>query len=102
MAAVAAEVYRVSKKLDWHLIEKSQTFRDLALMNVIRGYSDLVSKAIEPTDGAPQAGKQYDHLLDAQPEDFHDFTPGSPEWMTFWKSHPERQEEMLEWKKTIG
>ena len=97
MVGVAAEVYRVSKKLDWHLIEKSQTFRDLALMNVIRGYSDLVSKPEAEVESV--VGKQYDHLLAVSHEDFHEFTPGSPEWMSFWKAHPERQEEMLDWKK---
>lgn len=96
MTAVAAEEYRASKRLDWYMIEEKQSFRELALENVIRGYNQVVNK--EPIDRSA-LGHQYDDF-GAVPEDFHELKPGGPEWMSFWKAHPESQDQMLEWKKS--
>lgn len=46
MSMVAAEALRPTHKLDWHYIEKSQNFCNLAMTNVIRGYSNLIGEAI--------------------------------------------------------
>jgi len=97
MAAVAAEEYRASKRLDWWLIEEKQSFRELALENVIRGYNKVINR--EPIDSSA-LGHQYDTFEGTVAEDFHELEPGSQEWMIFWKAHPEAQEQMLEWKKS--
>ena len=44
MAGVAAEVLRVTHQLKWTMIDKSPTFCDLALTNVVNGYSNLMIK----------------------------------------------------------
>jgi site-specific DNA-methyltransferase (adenine-specific) len=30
-------------------------------------------------------------------KDFHDTRPGQPEWLAFWKAHPDQQDAMLKW-----
>lgn len=101
MLGVAAEEYRTAKRLDWRMIEKSQTFRELALENVIRGYGGIVSKEREPIDRPrSEVGHQYDNSVLPVAEDFHSLQPGTPDWMRFWKAHPEQQDLMLEWKKS--
>jgi ParB/RepB/Spo0J family partition protein len=97
MMAVAAEEYRASKRLDWWLIEEKQSFRELALENIIRGYNKVVNR--EPIDQSA-LGHQYDGFSELISEDFHVLEPGSSEWMKFWKAHPEAQEQMLDWKKS--
>lgn len=35
----------------------------------------------------------------SMPSDYKDITPGTPEWLRYWKEHPEKQDEMIEWAK---
>lgn len=44
MTGVAAETFRPSHELRWLEIEKEETWRDLALANVIKGYPNLILK----------------------------------------------------------
>jgi len=79
MSAVACEYLRGELGLNWTLIEEKETFRDLTLMNLIKGYDELVKfKYTAPTD-------------------FRELNPGSTEWMNFWNAHPEEQPAMLAW-----
>uniref|UniRef100_A0A6M3LH64 ParB-like N-terminal domain-containing protein n=1 Tax=viral metagenome TaxID=1070528 RepID=A0A6M3LH64_9ZZZZ len=42
MMAVAAEVLRDTHQLDWTMIEEKESFWELALMNVVKGYHKIV------------------------------------------------------------
>lgn len=33
------------------------------------------------------------------PDEFQELVPGSSLWIRFWKKYPNRQDEMLKWKK---
>jgi hypothetical protein len=105
MSGVACGVFEISHKLDWWLIEQEKSFRDLALENCLLGYSQLVAHRAEnmlPPDRQP-VGKQYDHLLDQQVGgDFVGLTPGTPEWKSFWKSNPSKQEEMVAYARSLN
>jgi hypothetical protein len=98
MAAVAAEAYRASKKLDWWMIEEKQSFRELALENVIKGYSQIINK--EPIDRPVEQVQITEYEEAPLTEDFRTLRPGSSDWMRMWKSHPEQQDDMLAWKKS--
>lgn len=93
MVAVACEVYRKAKHLDWYLIEQKASFRELALENVIRGYSKVVNR--EPIEGRVELTYELPSLT----SDFHELEVGSEDWSRFWKEHPEQQDEMLTWRK---
>jgi hypothetical protein len=45
MLGVAAETMRTTHQLRWIEIEEKKNFAELALVNVIKGYSALVNKA---------------------------------------------------------
>jgi len=94
MFGVAAEMSREGKKLDWWMIEGKPHFRTLALSNVIKGYSDVCNR--EPIQKQPDLG------VPEVPEDFRTLEPGSEMWTRYWREHPEKQEEMLEWKMSRG
>lgn len=79
MVGVACEYLRSELALDWTMIEEKATFRDLELMNLLKGYDNLVKVQLVP------------------PADFKTLTPGSPEYMNYWKGHPEEQEAMTAW-----
>lgn len=101
MLGVAAEEYRASKRLDWFMIEEKQTFRELALENVIRGYNKIVNR--EPVERSPKEQDRSmitDYEVAPVSEDFHSLEPGSHDWMRHWKQYPEHQDLMLEWKKS--
>ena len=92
MTGVAAEVLRHTHKLDWWMIEKESAFRDLSIINVTRGYSDLTQRKAEPLP-IP------DYVIPPIPEDYHEIEPGSAAWKQFWEENPDQQAEMLAWKK---
>ncbi len=105
LSGVAMGVFEQSLKLDWWLIEKEKNFRDLALENCLLGYSQLVAHKLEntfPSDKPSNVGKQYDHLLVKGNGDFKKLLPGTPQWKSYWKDHPESQEEMLAFAKTLS
>ena len=93
MAAVAAETYSLSKKLDWWMIEEKQSFRELALENVIKGYSKVINREPIKQDFIGHSD------LESLPQDFRELSPGTDEWGRYWKERPDKQDEMLEWKK---
>jgi len=95
MFGVSCEVYRAAKHLDWVLIERELVFRELGLENVIKGYSKVLSR--EPIE-RPREITEYE--IPEVPEDFHDLEIGGADWMRFWKVYPEKQDEMLEWRKS--
>lgn len=39
------------------------------------------------SDGAPTS-----------PEGYKEITPGSPEWLAYWKAHPDEQPDMINWR----
>jgi ParB/RepB/Spo0J family partition protein len=91
MAGVAADSLRTDLALDWTLVEKSEDFRLLSIFNCNRGYWQLVDDLsgddpdVVPTD-----------------EDFRKITPGTKEWVNYWRLHPEKQNEMIEFRRTQG
>lgn len=93
MFAVACEVYQVAKKLNWWGIEEKRAFRELALENVIKGYSKIINR--EPIEKEYVSHSNPDPL----PEDFKELEPGTDRWKKYWDAHPEKQEEMLTWRK---
>jgi len=81
MSAVACEYVRPDLELDWTLIEEKETFRDLSLFNLLQGYENIVKIKLTP------------------PKGFKELTPGTPEYLNYWKGHPEEQEAMMAWSK---
>jgi ParB/RepB/Spo0J family partition protein len=87
MVAVAAETMRPSHQLKWTMIEREENFVNLALFNLVTGYSQLIAKSSTPQERTE--------------EDFHYMLPGTDEWREYWRDHPDEQPEMLEWKAEI-
>jgi hypothetical protein len=83
-SGVAARSLDKELALDWWLVEREKSFRDLAVFNLARGYEFLINDT--STSAEPL------------PEDFHELEPGSAEWRRYWEAHPEEQPEMLEWR----
>lgn len=84
MSAIACEYLRSELALNWTLIEEKETFRDLQLINLVKGYENIVRMQITP------------------PKDFKELNPGSPEWLNYWKAHPKEQNEMIAWTNEEG
>jgi DNA modification methylase len=111
MVGVAAEHLRATKAFDWLMIEKEQTFRELAMYNLIRGYNEIVhvkSEKEQKDEVRLEAHQKYDKIADDLKEkrdakmegkSFSDLTPGTPEWKEYWREHPEEQNDMLAWAK---
>jgi ParB-like chromosome segregation protein Spo0J/DNA modification methylase len=100
MAGVAAQVYQATHKLDWWLIEREKSFRDLALENCLLGYHQIVAKnTANELPGDSSTGRQYEERLVEKEkkvgDDFKKLTPGTEDWKIYWKWHPEAQEAML-------
>uniref|UniRef100_A0A6M3L3E7 Putative methyltransferase n=1 Tax=viral metagenome TaxID=1070528 RepID=A0A6M3L3E7_9ZZZZ len=91
MLGVAAESLRDKYALDWWHIELDQDYRNLQIFNLNRGYWDICG-----TRGSDSIINSAS-LLD----DFTGLQPGTGGWMNFWKTHPEKQGEMLEYAKTL-
>ena len=89
MVAVAAESMQATHALDWWLVEMDESYRALAMENIVKGYFELVN-------GPRTARKHYD--IPPVAEDFKELEPGTHEWKRYWKAHPEDQEAMLEWR----
>lgn len=95
MVGIACEVMRVTHQFEWLMIEEKEEFIRLTIANLVKGYSNLVSSPIER-----RITQDFEEEL---PEDFRDISVGTEKgdelWMMYWKEHPEKQEEMLKWKK---
>ena len=74
----------------------SPDFRRLSIVNVVDGYSNITQrKEPEPPLETPFVDK-----LDKSVEgDFKNLSIGSEEWKHYWNKYPEKQEEMLSWRK---
>ena len=96
MMGVAAEALEPSHKLKWEMIEMSPDFRRLSIVNVVDGYSNITQrKEPEPPLETPYTNK-LDGMIDG---DFKSLDIGSTEWKHYWNKYPEKQEEMLSWRK---
>ena len=96
MFGVAAETYRTTKKLDWWMIEEKTNFRTLAVSNIVKGYSDVVNR--EPIQVVDTTYSD-NHPI---PQDFKELDPGTDLWKRYWDTNKDKQEEMLEWRKSSG
>ena len=81
MTAVAAESLEKSHALDWFMIEKEQTFCDLGIKNLLKGYKRIVG--------------EIEVDLERDEKDFTKCAPGSPEWKNIWGKFPELRPEMI-------
>jgi ParB/RepB/Spo0J family partition protein len=85
MAGVAADSLKISHQLDWLMIEKEESFRNLGIFNLNKGYWTITddTSGEDPED------------IDQPEQDFKLLEPGSQDWMNFWRLHPNKQSEML-------
>jgi hypothetical protein len=121
MAGVAADALSTTHKLDWWLIEKEKPFRDLALENCFKGYSQIVlakDTAVETENREREidtanarlddrAAKMSHGELEAlrsgtDAMSFRELQVGSPAWRSHWRMFPEVQDQMLKWAKEHG
>ncbi len=95
MFGVACEVMRVTHQFEWLMIEEKEEFVRLSIANLVKSYSNITRAPIERRITASDDMEV--------PEDFREISVGTEkgdkQWIAYWKQHPERQEEMLEWKK---
>lgn len=110
MFAVAAESLRKALRLNWYQIEKDQDYLTTQLWNLSLGYHGVLGQkdpeesqsgpSFTPPPRGPASANPQAQLL-APPEDFRTLTPGTEMWKLCWESaSPEKQTEMLEWKKS--
>ena len=93
MFGVAAEDLAKTHSLNWFQVETDEDYRNLQLLNLAKGYNELVKEeAPAPLE-----------ILEPSPEgSFKGLTPGTPEWTNHWTDHPEDQKAMLEWRQKKG
>lgn len=104
MFGVACEYLAPSLSLDWWMIEKEKSYRDLGLFNILTGYANIITPPKEPK---PKPEEKYeawgDELAKGQEGrlagGYKALEPGTPDWMAYWKAHPEHQEGMATWAK---
>jgi len=96
MMGVAAEALEPSHKLKWEMIEMSPDFRRLSIVNVVDGYSNITQRKEPET---PLETSYTDRLDETTEGDFKNLQIGSEEWKHYWNKYPEKQEEMLSWRK---
>ncbi|MCW4027940.1 MAG: ParB N-terminal domain-containing protein [Candidatus Bathyarchaeota archaeon] len=96
MFGVACESLRTELALDWYQIEEDEDFRTLGIYNLTRGYGEITGYGeLELITAKPYEAPEI-------PEDFKEIKVGSEDWKRYWKAHPEKQGEMLEWRKKKG
>lgn len=96
MSLVACEHLTPSLKLDYWGIEQDVDFRNLGVYNLSRGYHQIV--LVNPIDTRSEEQRPISETL---PEDFKELEPGTTDWKRYWKTHPEKQDEMLAFAKNI-
>lgn len=96
MMGVAAEALEPSLKLNWEMIEEIPDFRRLSIINVVEGFSNITQRK-EPE--VPLETPYSDKLDKIVEGDFRKLEVGSTEWKYYWNQYPEKQEEMLSWRK---
>ena len=97
MFAVAAESLRKVLSLDWYQIEEDEDYLVTQLWNLNLGYSGVLGdKGQIEESGSSQIQRDLPEI----PSDYKTITPGTDDWRAFWMANPDKQGEMLEWKKT--
>lgn len=91
MFGVAAEELTKTHALNWMQIEIDADFRNLQLLNLVKGYAGI-TQAVEPVEIAVT----YREPLPL-PEEWDLLTPGTDDWMRYWKANPDKQKAMAEW-----
>lgn len=94
MFGVACEALRDNFALDWQMIEMDNDFKNLQLINLMKGYVTITGESgnMKPLD-----------IVDMDKvKGFEELTPGTPAWSQYFKSHPEEQDAMLEWRQKQG
>lgn len=93
MAGVAADFLKPDLALEWLMIERDDSFRTLGIFNLNKGYYGIIDD-VEGTDP--------DQIAANSSEDFTNLTPGSKEWVNFWRMHPDKQSEMIAFRSKQG
>jgi len=93
MFAVAAESLRKALALSWYQIDEDEDYLVTQLWNLQLGYHGVL--------GDNSSEGQMVRDIPEVAEDFHSTIPGSPEWMSYWRAHPEDQKEMLKWQTSL-
>lgn len=88
MFGVAAESLRTTHALDWYMIEIDPDFKTLQLVNLSKGYATITGPSA-PTSVAEASTTNH----------FESLTPGTWEWSSYFRTHPEEQAAMLEWRE---
>lgn len=101
MFGVAAEALEPSLKLDWVMIEKVPDFRRLSIANVVDGFASIMARREIPLETEEESTdfEEGKYTAKSEVEDFRELKPGSDRWRIYWSQHPEKQEEMLEWRQ---
>jgi hypothetical protein len=93
MLGVACESICRSKPLDWLMIEQHEAFRNLQIFNLHEGYDSII-QAPDETELSPEQAIEVIGAVD-----YKTLTPGTKAWTYFWNNNPDKQDEMLEWRK---
>lgn len=91
MAAVACDALKQTLQLDWTVVEKEEHFRNLTLYNLYQGYF----KIVDDVEGEDPEDKE----APVDTSDFRHLSPGTPDWMNYWRLNPHKQDEMLAFKR---
>ena len=102
MMAVAAESLRNVLRLDWYQIEKDEDFLVTQLWNLQLGYHGVLGDKGQTVAPSASGKVTAERSTPALPEDFRELTPGTDQWRQYWAANEDKQEEMLEYKKSLG
>ena len=97
MLGVAAEAILHTHPTEWLMIEKDESYRTLAMTNLLKGYNTIVGAVEEDAKGE---GTSTADILEEKWDGatFRDLEPGEEEWMDYWNDFPEQQKEMTKWQ----
>jgi len=96
MFGVAAEHLNKTHALNWVQVEVDSDYRNLQLLNLVKGYEEIARNATIKQSESQEAPFEQPAL----PEDFEKLVPGTEDWMRYWKEHPDKQKDMAEWSMT--
>jgi len=90
MFGVAAESLTKTLALNWFQIEIDEDYRNLELLNLVKGYDELAKR---------ETPAPLEISAPSEKGGFKALSPGTPEWTEHYKNHPEDQDAMLTWRK---
>jgi len=98
MFGVAAESLEKTHALNWYMIEKDSDYRNLQLLNLNKGYDEIIGEKerVEIEIKGKEGRDKY-----KPPTSFKGLTPGTPEWGEYFKNNPEEQDAMLAWRMEL-